>query len=107
MTDYITPNEHLGANDAESIRNAIAHATRVGNLRIRIPRVNARTGEALWVIGETVYLPSDIEILFDDAHLVLEDGCVIGDGTHEQLMASCEEYRLIAQTQMGDGKEGA
>ena len=42
-----------------------------------------------------------------DRILVLEDGCVIGDGSHEQLMASCEEYRLIAQTQMGDGKEGA
>ena len=75
MTDYITPNDHLGANDAESIRNAIAHAICVGNLRVCIPRVNARTGEARWVIGETVYLPSNIEILFDDAHLVLADGC--------------------------------
>ena len=42
-----------------------------------------------------------------DRILVLEDGCVIGDGDHETLMRSCEEYRLIAQTQMGDGKEGA
>ena len=75
MIGYITPNDHLGASDAESIRNAIAHAIRVGNLRIRIPHVNARTGEARWVIGETIYLPSDIEILFDNAHLVLADGC--------------------------------
>ena len=75
MIDYITPNDHLGASDAESIRNAIAHAERVGNLRVCIPRVNARTGEARWVITETVYLPSGIEILFDDAHLVLADGC--------------------------------
>ena len=42
-----------------------------------------------------------------DRILVLEDGCVIGDGDHETLMRSCEEYRLIAQTQMGDGREGA
>ena len=42
-----------------------------------------------------------------DRILVLEDGCVIGDGDHETLMRSCEEYRLIAQTQMGDGKEDA
>lgn len=39
--------------------------------------------------------------------LVLDDGCVIGSGTHEALMESCPEYRSIAITQMGDGKEGA
>jgi len=40
-----------------------------------------------------------------DLILVLEDGAVIGAGTHDALMDSCEEYRIIAQTQMGDGKE--
>lgn len=42
-----------------------------------------------------------------DLILVLSDGALLGAGTHEDLMRSCEEYRLIAQTQMGDGKEGA
>ena len=37
----------------------------------------------------------------------LEDGNVIGAGSHESLMESCEEYRIIAKTQMGDGKEDA
>ncbi len=37
--------------------------------------------------------------------LVLDDGNVIGAGDHNSLMTSCEEYRIIAQTQMGDGKE--
>ena len=37
--------------------------------------------------------------------LVLAEGCIIGAGKHEQLMETCEEYRSIAQTQMGDGKE--
>ena len=37
--------------------------------------------------------------------LVLHDGAVIGAGNHAQLMESCEEYRIIAQTQMGEGKE--
>ena len=41
-----------------------------------------------------------------DLILVLSDGCVIGSGTHEQLMTSCEEYRIIAETQMGDREEG-
>ena len=40
-----------------------------------------------------------------DLILVLSDGAVIGQGTHQQLMESCEEYRHIAQIQMGDGKE--
>ena len=42
-----------------------------------------------------------------DLILVLDDGQTIGAGTHEALMESCEEYRNIAMTQMGDGKEGA
>ena len=40
-----------------------------------------------------------------DLILVLQDGCVIGQGTHEELMDTCDEYRTIAQTQMGAGKE--
>ena len=40
-----------------------------------------------------------------DLILVLDDGQVIGKGDHDTLMDTCEEYRLIAHTQMGDGKE--
>lgn len=40
-----------------------------------------------------------------DLILVLSDGCVIGAGNHDHLMQSCDEYRIIAETQMGDGKE--
>ena len=39
--------------------------------------------------------------------LVLSDGKTIGYGSHEELMQTCEEYRIIAQSQMGDGKEPA
>ena len=42
-----------------------------------------------------------------DLILVLEDGQVVGAGNHDHLMDTCEEYRIIAQTQMGDGREGA
>ena len=40
-----------------------------------------------------------------DLILVMSDGGVIGAGDHAHLMETCEEYRIIAQTQMGDGKE--
>lgn len=40
-----------------------------------------------------------------DLILVLQDGDVIGAGSHEELLHTCEEYRTIAHTQMGSGKE--
>ena len=40
-----------------------------------------------------------------DLILVLDDGKVIGAGTHDELMDNCDEYRLIADTQMGTGEE--
>ena len=40
-----------------------------------------------------------------DLILVLGDSSLLGAGTHDQLMSSCEEYRIIAETQMGEGKE--
>ncbi|MBE6778609.1 MAG: ABC transporter ATP-binding protein [Ruminococcaceae bacterium] len=36
-----------------------------------------------------------------DRILVLEEGRVIGDGTHEQLLADCPTYREISDSQMG------
>ena len=71
---YVTPNDCPGSSDAERIRHAVDAAHAAG-CAVRIPRVNERTGEERWIIDETVYLPSDTEILFDDAHLMLADGC--------------------------------
>ena len=43
-----------------------------------------------------------------DLILVLSDGRIIGSGDHGYLMETCEEYRIIAQTQMGArGEEAA
>lgn len=39
-----------------------------------------------------------------DHILVLEDGSPIGYGTHEELIESCELYREIAKSQMGDSE---
>ena len=40
-----------------------------------------------------------------DHILVLEEGNMIGYGTHEQLMESCEVYREISHSQMGEGSD--
>ena len=36
-----------------------------------------------------------------DLILVLEEGQVIGKGTHEELLENCIEYREISDSQMG------
>ncbi len=40
-------------------------------------------------------------VMQSDLILVLEDGQVIGQGTHEELLLSCETYREIYKSQMG------
>jgi ATP-binding cassette subfamily B protein len=42
-----------------------------------------------------------------DLILVMDDGAVIGAGKHEHLLETCEEYKMIADAQMGDREEGA
>lgn len=40
-------------------------------------------------------------VMQSDLILVLDDGKVIGQGNHEELMATCETYREIYKSQMG------
>lgn len=74
MKQYISANQATGKNDSERIQAAISMAKADGTNAVCIPKYNERTGEDLWVIEETINLPSDIEILLDDAHLVLAEG---------------------------------
>lgn len=39
-----------------------------------------------------------------DMILVMEDGTIIGRGTHEELLKTCEAYEEIYRTQMGSQK---
>ncbi len=39
-----------------------------------------------------------------DRILMLEEGSIIGYGTHEELLESCRPYREIFHTQMGEGR---
>ena len=43
---------------------------------------------------------------YADRILVLEDGRIIGEGTQEKLLASCEAYREIYDTQYGKRADG-
>ena len=61
-------------------------------------QLSAETGNATVVIvAQRVST-----ILNADRIIVLDDGAVVGSGTHQQLMVSCEEYREIVVSQLGE-----
>ncbi len=43
-------------------------------------------------------------ILHADQILVLEDGKIVGKGTHDELMQNCEVYRQIARSQLSESE---
>ncbi len=45
-------------------------------------------------------------ILHADQILVLEEGRIVGRGTHEELLKNCETYREIAKSQLSEGELG-
>lgn len=46
-------------------------------------------------------------ILQADQILVLDEGTIVGKGTHKELMQSCEEYRQIAESQLSPSEIAA
>ena len=43
-------------------------------------------------------------ILHADQIIVLDEGKMVGIGTHEQLLAECETYREIAESQLSESE---
>ena len=76
MNQQIHANEKRfwGKNDSETLQNVIDYASANGVREVVIPRENARTGEPIWMIEQTVLLPSSITVILDRAHLKLETG---------------------------------
>lgn len=66
------------------------------NLRAALrPRTN---DAAVLIVAQRVSTIADA-----DEILVLEDGMIVGRGTHSQLVASCETYIEIVTSQLGEG----
>lgn len=64
----------FGNTDSETLQNLIDFAEQTGEKTVVIPRINARTGEAVWNIEKAVLLPDHLTVILDDCHLRLVDG---------------------------------
>ena len=55
--------------------------------------------------GTTLFIVSQrtSSLLQSDRIIVLDDGGVVGIGTHDELLAGCEVYREIYESQFGKG----
>ena len=100
MNNYICANETIKESDSKTIIAAIELAIESGVRKVRIPKTNPRTGADIWTIDETIALPSDIEILIDDAHLVLAEGKYLnmftsGTPAEPNMTTSAEPVRNI------------
>lgn len=56
--------------------------------------------------GKTVVIVAQriSTVLHADRIVVLDDGRIVGRGTHEELMETCEEYREIAMSQLSEAE---
>ena len=99
MQTCIQAEKISGATDAAQIQNAIVEAKKSGTNRVRIPRHNDRTGADIWNIDRTIFLPDDIELLIDNAHLRLADGVFCNMFANENLT------KEISRTSAGEQKK--
>ncbi len=75
--------------------SALDYAT---DARLREAIRKELTGMTLFIVSQRA-----ASVRNADTILVLEDGLVDGQGTHEQLIDSCEVYREIYESQYGKG----
>ena len=73
---YINVNDYINkGSDAEMIQAAL-DAAREEGLSVLIPKINKRTGEAIYNIDKTVFLHSGSILVLQNAHLRLADGVI-------------------------------
>ena len=71
---YCDPNQFSETTDSRCIQAAVDQASATGCNRVVIPAYNKRTDSYIWIIDETILLPSHICVELDNAHLRMADG---------------------------------
>lgn len=74
---YKDPNDYKAENDSEAIQKAVDDAVLSGCNRVKIPTYNKRTKSYIWIIENTILLPSHICVELDNAHLKMADGVFV------------------------------
>lgn len=96
-------NCNIKESDSLTIQAAIERACELKENKIVIPRINARTGEALWEIGETIFLPSDFTLILDNCHLRMADGVYCNMFCNKNAYTKeCEEQKNIVIAGIGN-----
>ena len=97
MKSFYTPNcpECMGKTDSESIQNAVNMAKKTGANKVVIPHINERTGGFEWIIDVAILLPSDIQIVLDNAYMKQATGCF--DNVFRNENYYNEELRVKAE----------
>lgn len=65
------------------------------NLREALYKLCQKTGSTVLLVGQRI-----ASIMNADQIIVLDEGQIVGKGTHEELMKSCEVYQEIAYSQL-------
>jgi len=92
---YFTPNdpEFMGSDDSESIQNAVDKASELGVNQVIIPRINARTEKAEWIIARAIRLPSNMTVKLDNCYMRQADGVMCH--MFENSLANEEAGKLL------------
>ena len=64
-------------------------------------RLRAAIRESLQGVTTVVVAQRVSSIMHCDLILVLDEGRIIGKGTHDELIASCDVYKEISDSQIG------
>ncbi|HAN57624.1 MAG TPA: ABC transporter, partial [Erysipelotrichaceae bacterium] len=64
-------------------------------LRRELTKMSAKTKNTVLIVGQRI-----ASIMDADQIIVLDEGRIVGRGTHKELLQSCEVYKEIAYSQL-------
>ena len=95
-TIYASDERFWGADDSQTIQNAVNYAAETGLGKVIIPRFNERTGAPLWDLPRAVLLPSDMTVILDGCHIRH------ADGSHDNLFRNSNMWTAAGKTMEGE-----